>query len=43
MINIKPIKDKEVLKSFSNELLKNKHEQRDYTIYVFGIFTGLRI
>ncbi|EGO8292579.1 tyrosine-type recombinase/integrase [Enterococcus faecalis] len=43
MINVKPIKDKEVLKSFSNELLKNKHGQRDYTIFVFGIFTGLRI
>ncbi len=43
MINVKPIKDKEVLKSFSNELLKNKHGQRDYTIFVFGVFTGLRI
>ncbi len=43
MINVKPIKDKEVLKSFSNELLKNKHGQRNYTIFVFGVFTGLRI
>lgn len=43
IINVKPIKEKEVLKNFSNELLKNKHGQRDYTIFVFGIFTGLRI
>jgi hypothetical protein len=38
IINVKPIKEKEVLKNFSNELLKNKHGQRDYTIFVFGIF-----
>ncbi|EMF0285692.1 tyrosine-type recombinase/integrase [Enterococcus hirae] len=43
IINVKPIKEKEVLKNFSNKLLKNKHGQRDYTIFVFGIFTGLRI
>lgn len=43
MINVKPIKDKEVLNQFASELLKNKHGQRDYTIFVFGIFTGLRI
>ncbi|VFA57518.1 site-specific recombinase [Enterococcus hirae] len=43
MINVKPIKSKEVLKKFANELLKNKHGQRDYTIFVFGIITGLRI
>lgn len=42
-INVKPIKDKEVLKNFASELLRNKHGQRDYTIFVFGIFTGLRI
>lgn len=43
IINVKPIKDKEVLNQFASELLKNKHGQRDYTIFVFGIFTGLRI
>ncbi|EGP5404011.1 site-specific integrase, partial [Enterococcus faecium] len=43
VINVKPIKSKEVLINFSNELLKTKHGQRDYTIFVFGIFTGLRI
>lgn len=43
MINVKPIKDKEVLNQFASELLKNKHGQRDYIIFVFGIFTGLRI
>lgn len=32
IINVKPIKDKEVLKLFASELLKNKHGQRDYTI-----------
>lgn len=42
-INVKPIKSKEVLNQFATELLKNKHGQRDYTIFVFGIFTGLRI
>ena len=42
-INVKPIKDKEVLKNFASELLRNKHGQRDYTIFVFGVFTGLRI
>ena len=42
-INVKAIKDKEVLNKFATELLKNKHGQRDYTIFVFGIFTGLRI
>ena len=31
-INVKPIKDKEVLKNFASELLRNKHGQRDYTI-----------
>ncbi|EGP4922511.1 MULTISPECIES: site-specific integrase [Enterococcus] len=43
VINVKPIKDKAVLNQFATELLKNKHGQRDYTIFVFGIFTGLRI
>ncbi|EGO2748143.1 hypothetical protein IGJ21_000447 [Enterococcus sp. DIV2416] len=43
IINVKPIKSTEVLKEFSNELLKNKHGQRDYTIFTFGVFTGLRI
>ncbi|MFO7196526.1 tyrosine-type recombinase/integrase [Enterococcus faecium] len=42
-INVKPIKSIEVLNQFATELLKNKHGQRDYTIFVFGIFTGLRI
>lgn len=42
-INVKPIKEKEVLKNFASELLRNKHGQRDYTIFVFGVFTGLRI
>lgn len=42
-INVKPIKSKEILNQFAKELLKNKHGQRDYTIFVFGIFTGLRI
>jgi integrase len=42
-INVKPIKDKEVLKNFASELLRNKHGQRDYTIFVFGVYTGLRI
>lgn len=43
IINVKPIKNKAVLSQFASELLKNKHGQRDYTIFVFGIFTGLRI
>ncbi|ELB19866.1 TPA: site-specific integrase [Enterococcus faecium] len=43
VINVKPIKDKAVLNQFATELLKNNHGQRDYTIFVFGIFTGLRI
>lgn len=42
-INVKPIKSREVLINFSNELLRNKHGQRDYTIFMFGVFTGLRI
>ena len=42
-INVKPIKDKEVVKNFASELLRNKHGQRDYTIFVFGVYTGLRI
>ena len=43
MINVKPIKDKEVLNRFGKELKKGKHGKRDYLIMAIGIKTGLRI
>ncbi|HFE9694665.1 TPA: tyrosine-type recombinase/integrase [Enterococcus faecalis] len=43
MINVKPIKDKEVLNQFGKELQKGKHGKRDYLIMAIGIKTGLRI
>lgn len=30
------------MNQFASELLRNKHGQRDYTIFVFGIFTGTK-
>ncbi|MBW9323331.1 site-specific integrase [Enterococcus casseliflavus] len=43
MINVKPIKDREVLNQFGKELQKGKHGKRDYLIMAIGIKTGLRI
>lgn len=43
MINVKPIKDKEVLNQFGKELQKGKHGKRDYLIMAIGIKTGLWI
>lgn len=43
MINVKPIKDKELLNQFGKELKKGKHGKRDYLIMAIGIKTGLRI
>lgn len=43
MINVKPIKDKEMLNLFGKELKKGKHGKRDYLIMAIGIKTGLRI
>lgn len=38
---VQPIRDKEVINKFKNELLKNGY--RDYMLFVIGINTGLRI
>lgn len=43
IINVKPIKDKELLNQFGKELKKGKHGKRDYLIMAIGIKTGLRI
>ncbi|MGH1805779.1 tyrosine-type recombinase/integrase [Enterococcus gallinarum] len=43
MINVKPIKDKELLNQFGKELKKGKHGKRDYLVMAIGIKTGLRI
>ncbi|MGF2054166.1 tyrosine-type recombinase/integrase [Vagococcus fluvialis] len=43
IINVKPIKDKQVLKEFVGELKKTKHPERDSLIFMLGIYTGLRI
>ena len=43
MINVKPIKNKETLIQFGEELQKGKHGKRDYLIMAIGIKTGLRI
>ncbi|EGO9193279.1 site-specific integrase [Enterococcus faecalis] len=43
MINVKPIKDKEILNRFGKELKMGKHGKRDYLIMAIGIKTGLRI
>lgn len=38
---VQPIRNKEVINKFKNELLKNGY--RDYMLFVIGINTGLRI
>jgi len=38
---VQPIRDKELIQKFKNELLKNGY--RDYMLFVLGINTGLRI
>lgn len=38
---VQPIRDKEIIAKFKNELLKNGY--RDYMLFVMGINTGLRI
>ena len=43
IINVKPIKDKQVMVDFLTELKKGKHGKRDHLIFTIGIFTGLRI
>ncbi len=43
IINVKPIKDKQVMLDFLTELKKEKHGKRDHLIFVIGIYTGLRI
>lgn len=43
MINVKPIKNKETLIQFGEELQKGKHGKRDYLIMAIGIKIGLRI
>ncbi|MDT2813283.1 tyrosine-type recombinase/integrase [Vagococcus carniphilus] len=43
IINVKPIKEKQILKTFTEELRQTKHPERDYLIFCIGIFTGLRI
>ncbi|HGF7847604.1 TPA: tyrosine-type recombinase/integrase [Enterococcus faecium] len=42
-INVKPIKNKEMLIQFGEELQKGKHGKRDFLIMAIGIKTGLRI
>ena len=41
MNTVQPIRDKDIISKFKNELLKNG--SRDYMIFVVGINTGLRI
>ena len=43
IINVKPIKSKEVLNQFATELYQSKNGQRDLLIFKIGITTGLRI
>ena len=43
MINVKPIKNKETLIQFGEELQKGKHGKRDYLIMAIGIKIGLRV
>lgn len=43
IINVKAIKDQQVLNNFANELKNGKHPQRDFLIFAIGIYTGLRI
>ncbi|WEU29169.1 tyrosine-type recombinase/integrase [Enterococcus faecalis] len=43
IINVKPIKDKQVMLDFLTEMKKGKHGKRDHLIFVIGIYTGLRI
>ena len=43
IINVKPIKSKQVLNEFAEEISKTKHGQRDLLILKVGILTGLRI
>ena len=43
MINVKPIKNKETLIQFGEELQKGKYGKRDYLIMAIGIKIGLRI
>lgn len=43
IINVKPIKSKEVLNQFVTELYQSKNGQRDLLIFKIGITTGLRI
>ncbi|MGV1197799.1 tyrosine-type recombinase/integrase [Enterococcus casseliflavus] len=43
MINVKPIKNKETLIQFGEELQKGKHGKRDYLIMAIGVKIGLRI
>lgn len=38
---VQPIRDKELINKFKNELLKNGY--RDYMLFVIGVNTGLRI
>lgn len=41
METVQPIRDKEIIAKFKNELLKKSY--RDYMLFVIGINTGLRI
>ena len=41
MNEVQPIRDKEIIAKFKNELLKKSY--RDYMLFVIGINTGLRI
>lgn len=41
MNTVQPIRDKEIISKFKNELLKNG--SRDYMLFIIGINTGLRI
>ncbi|MEQ7178386.1 tyrosine-type recombinase/integrase [Enterococcus thailandicus] len=43
IINVKPIKDKNILNQFATELYQSKNGQRDLLIFKIGITTGLRI
>ena len=43
MINVKPIKDKELLNQFGKELKKGKHGKTENLVMAIGIKTGLRI
>ncbi|MFW8053174.1 tyrosine-type recombinase/integrase [Vagococcus fluvialis] len=43
IINVKPIKSKQVLNEFAEEISKTKNGQRDLLILKIGVLTGLRI